>query len=57
MSDISIIGSGVVGEVIGAGFEKLGFNVIFYDVDQERVDELSERGLKSTSKIEEAINN
>jgi len=57
MSDISIIGSGVVGEVIGAGFEKLGYYVIFYDIDQERVDELSERGLKSTSKIEEAINN
>lgn len=32
MVKISIIGSGVVGEVIGRGFMKLGYDVVFYDV-------------------------
>ncbi|MCK4735282.1 MAG: UDP-glucose/GDP-mannose dehydrogenase family protein, partial [Methanophagales archaeon] len=32
MEKISIIGSGWVGTIIGKGFSKLGYNVIFYDV-------------------------
>ena len=37
---ISIIGSGVVGTIIGTGFEKLGQGVVFYDVNSERVERL-----------------
>jgi UDPglucose 6-dehydrogenase len=32
MSKISIIGSGVVGSSVGAGFKKMGHNVLFYDI-------------------------
>lgn len=35
---ISIIGSGYVGLVTGAGFAKLGHNVICIDIDKKRVD-------------------
>ena len=38
---ISIIGSGVVGKTMGFGFERLGHEVIFYDIDENVVKELS----------------
>ena len=37
---ISIIGSGVVGHIMGNGFLKLGHQVIFYDVDEKRINDL-----------------
>ena len=53
---ISIIGSGVVGTIIGTGFEKLGHEVVFYDVDLKRVEELKKRH-KATADLEYAIKN
>ena len=53
---ISIIGSGVVGTIIGTGFEKLGYEVVFYDVDLKRVEELRKRH-KATTGLEYAIKN
>lgn len=38
---ISIIGSGVVGKTVGFGFEKLGHEIVFYDIDENVVKELS----------------
>jgi len=55
MYRISIVGSGTVGEIVGAGFSKLGYDVTFYDVDKKRVDELSSRGYRSTLNIAEAV--
>ncbi|MCK4250315.1 UDP-glucose/GDP-mannose dehydrogenase family protein [candidate division WOR-3 bacterium] len=51
---ISIIGSGVVGTIIGTGFEKLGHEVVFYDVDLKRVEELKKRH-KATTDLGYAI--
>lgn len=54
---ISIIGSGTVGSIIGSGFLRLGYDVIFHDIDQEKVNKLRKNGLKATTDIKEAINN
>jgi len=37
---ISIIGSGYVGTVTGAGFAELGHKVLFVDIDEEKVNTL-----------------
>jgi UDPglucose 6-dehydrogenase len=54
---ISIIGSGYVGTAIGKGFKQLGNEVIFYDVDEEKVKKLKEEGLNATSNIDYVIKN
>jgi len=56
MYRISIIGSGTVGGIVGAGFSKLGYDVVFYDVDRKRVEELASRGYSSTLDVAEAVN-
>lgn len=57
MAKISIIGSGYVGTTIGKGFKKLGNDVIFYDIDKGKVDQLKKEGLNSTLDIDYAIKN
>ena len=47
---VSIIGSGVVGKTIGFGFERLEHEVIFYDIDENVVKELS-REHKATNDL------
>lgn len=55
MSNVSILGSGWVGELIGRGLRELGNSVVFYDVSEEKVRELKESGLNATGKLEEAV--
>lgn len=57
LSKISIIGSGFVGTSIGKGFKKIGNEVIFYDIDETRVDQLKQEGYDATTDISYAINN
>jgi UDPglucose 6-dehydrogenase len=52
---ISIIGSGVVGTIIGEGFSKVGYPVIFYDVNPKRVEFLVEKGYEATTSLEDAL--
>jgi len=52
---ISILGSGVVGSTIGRGLIEVGYPVIFYDIDENRVDFLRSKGYKATSNLKEAI--
>ncbi len=40
---ISIIGSGAVGSRIGAGFEHLGYSVVFFDIDTGIVNHLKKK--------------
>ena len=47
---VGIIGSGVVGKTMGFGFERLGHEVIFYDIDGIVVKELS-REHKATNDL------
>jgi UDPglucose 6-dehydrogenase len=54
MARISILGSGVVGTIVGKGFEELGNEVIFYDVDEERVRELNLR-FNATTELSYAV--
>lgn len=55
MSNVSILGGGWVGELIGRGLRELGNSVVFYDVSGEKVRELEESGLNATGKLEEAV--
>ena len=54
---ISIVGSGVVGEATGIGLRMLGNEVIFYDINKEKLARLRERGYRVTEDIWEAVNN
>jgi len=52
---ISIVGSGVVGTIVGKGFKELGQEVIFYDINKERIKQLKEEGFNATTNIDNAI--
>ena len=52
---ISIIGSGIVGTSTGIGLSKLGNQVIFYDVDKDRIQSLINSRRRATNQIEEAV--
>ncbi|HEY7110970.1 MAG TPA: nucleotide sugar dehydrogenase [Nitrososphaeraceae archaeon] len=54
-SKISIIGSGVVGTATGRGFDKLGHEVIFYDVAKEKLRSLKNLGYNVANTLEEAM--
>ena len=56
MNSISIIGSGKIGTAVGIGFEQLGNKVIFYDVDENRIEHLKQLGHRITSDLKHAIN-
>lgn len=56
MKRISIIGSGVVGQVVGKGFLE-NSKVIFYDVNKNAIEKLKSEGLEATDNLEYAINN
>lgn len=55
MARIRIIGSGVVGTIIGNGFKKLGNEVAFYDVSEKRVQELRDLGFEATINLAQAV--
>lgn len=55
MAKISILGSGVVGGIIGRGLRDLGNEVIFYDVDEEKIRGLQDSGLPATTNLARAI--
>lgn len=57
MARISVIGSGVVGTAVGKGFKKLGNDVIFYDIEKNRVDQLRSKGFDATTDMEYAVKN
>lgn len=52
---LSILGSGVVGTTVGRGFLKLGYKVIFFDIDKRKVKELCNKGLDATISLKRAI--
>ena len=51
MARISILGSGMVGTIVGKGFEKLGNEIKFYDINEKRVKELCNLGLDATTNL------
>jgi UDPglucose 6-dehydrogenase len=52
---ISIIGSGVVGSATGKGFHKLGHNVVFNDIDSEKIKKLKKEGYSATNEIKDLL--
>lgn len=57
LARISIIGSGVVGSIVGMGFRDLGNDVVFYDIDNGKMEKLREKGIDSTTNMNKAIDN
>lgn len=55
MADISIVGSGWVGENSGKGLIGLGHDVVFHDVSRDKVEELRGEGLDATTDLEDAV--
>ncbi|MEW6221763.1 MAG: nucleotide sugar dehydrogenase [Candidatus Hadarchaeota archaeon] len=51
MARISIIGSGVVGTIVGKGFRSLGNDVVFYDISEKKARQLRNQGLDATTDI------
>ncbi len=54
---ISIIGSGIVGQATGVGFHKYGNQVIFHDIEKEKLAPLKEQGYMVSEDVSEAISN
>ena len=52
---ISVIGSGMVGENVGKGLVEIGQNVIFFDVDREKLKKLKASGYIVVDKLETAV--
>jgi UDPglucose 6-dehydrogenase len=51
MARISILGSGTVGTIVGKGFKELGNEVKFYDINEEKVQELCNLGFDATTSL------
>ncbi|MEM3440099.1 MAG: NAD(P)-binding domain-containing protein [Candidatus Bathyarchaeia archaeon] len=52
---ISIVGSGAVGQAVGRGLMALGNEVVFFDIDAERVRGLRGLGLDATDDMNRAV--
>ena len=52
---VSVIGSGVVGTILGKGMAQIGNDVVFYDVSEKRLNELTAEGFSTTNSIVDAV--
>jgi UDPglucose 6-dehydrogenase len=50
--NVGIIGSGVVGSATGTGFKDLEYNVLFFDVDTNKIESLKKQGFQATTDLE-----
>lgn len=55
--DVSIIGSGVVGQATGTGLANYGNQVTFNDIDEVKLSFLESQGYKVTKSIVDAVKN
>jgi len=54
---ISIIGAGVVGKATGIGFHMQGQDVLFYDINEEKLKSLKKEGYEVAESLAEAVCN
>ena len=52
---VSIIGSGIVGQATGMGLSSKGNQVLFHDIDRNKLRSLSEKGYETTDDVVEAV--
>ena len=52
---LAIIGSGVVGQATGMGLAMLGNEVVFHDVQEEKLSRLEKLGFRVSGQIQEAV--
>lgn len=50
---VGIIGSGVVGAAVGMGFQTIGHDVSFFDIDTRIIENLTKKGYKATTNLED----
>jgi len=55
LMNISILGSGVVGEATGRGLASYGNKVVFNDVNQNKLSDLENKGYKTTKSVLDAV--
>lgn len=53
--NISIIGSGIVGQATGIGFSRKGVNTLFHDIDKNKLLALQTRGYENTDNIDDVM--
>ena len=53
--NVSIIGSGIVGQATGMGLALNGTKVLFQDIDRKKLQNLREKGYETTDSLLEAI--
>ena len=49
MTNILIVGAGVVGQATGKGFAKKGHQITFVDVDKSKISDLQQQGHRATT--------
>jgi UDPglucose 6-dehydrogenase len=52
---ILVVGSGVTGQATGKGFVKYGQKVIFYDIDNNKLQSLKEEGYEVSTSLQSAV--
>jgi UDPglucose 6-dehydrogenase len=52
---VTIVGSGTVGTALGRGLLRLGHNVVFHDIDPQRIKAIQGEGLRGTTDICQAV--
>lgn len=57
LANISIIGSGYVGTNTGKRLKDLGNSVIFYDIDENKINQLKQEGYSATNDLDYAVRN
>jgi UDPglucose 6-dehydrogenase len=57
IENISIVGSGVVGSATGKGLKELGNNVVFFDIDANKIENLREQGYQATNDLKFLVRN
>jgi UDPglucose 6-dehydrogenase len=55
--NLSIIGSGVIGQATGIGLSKYGHEVVFHDIDYKKLAALNEKGYNIARSVLEAVQN
>lgn len=55
--ELAIVGSGVVGQATGVGFAFHGHNVLYHDIDEDKLLTLSGKGYETTRSVEDVVRN
>ncbi|MGH9877422.1 MAG: NAD(P)-binding domain-containing protein, partial [Nitrososphaerales archaeon] len=52
---VGVVGSGVVGYAVGRGLGRIGHSVVFFDVNDERVNWIRNNGFEATNDMKALV--